>query len=87
MTCKQCRDKTKCEEDAFIHGATFDPYSSAKYCTGFEPITNADRIRAMSDEELAENITEFLCSIEDGVEYHNGQQIWLEWLQQPAEEG
>ena len=52
-TCKQCREFEKCKDDAFINGAKFDPNESAKYCTGFEPITNADRIRAMSDEELA----------------------------------
>lgn len=52
-TCKKCREFEKCKDDAFINGTKFDPNESAKYCTGFEPITNADRIRAMSDEELA----------------------------------
>jgi hypothetical protein len=94
MTCKQCRDKAKCEEDAFIHGATFDPYISAKYCTGFEPITNADRIRAMSDEELAKFICEW-CNCVPG--YCPGVEMCtpslgkanglVKWLQQPAEEG
>lgn len=59
----------------------------------FEPeeekhMTNADRIRAMSDEELA---TFMNC---DGCPPKNegcndGQKCslcWLEWLQQPAEE-
>ena len=44
-------------------------------------MTNADRIRAMSDEELAE----FLYQ----VGYDNGwgmKEYALEWLQQPAEE-
>ena len=45
-----------------------------------EPETNADRIRAMSDEELAR-----------WLEYEGGGACaevcgWLEWLQQPAEE-
>ena len=100
MTCKQCRDKTKCEEDAFIHGATFDPYSSAKYCTGFEPITNADRIRAMSDEELEKIIAiiaRFDTCINPGRDCEECPLLSLcenclpmhelEWLQQPAEEG
>lgn len=44
-----------------------------------EPITNADRIRAMSDEELAR-----------WLEYEGGGACaemcgWLNWLQQPAE--
>ena len=54
-------------------------YSVEKGCIG---MTNADRIRAMSDEELAE----FLYQ----VGYDNGwglEEYALEWLQQPAEEG
>ena len=44
------------------------------------PMTNADRIRAMSDEELAK-----------WLEYEGGGACaevcgWLKWLQQPAEE-
>ena len=41
-----------------------------------EPITNADRIREMSDEELAE----FLIDLAD-----DGNLRIREWLQQPAE--
>lgn len=45
-----------------------------------DPKTNADRIRAMSDEELAK-----------WLEYEGGGACaevlgWLEWLRQPAEE-
>ena len=58
-----------------------------------KPITNADRIRAMSDEELAEFIDR--CEMND-IDYAktfcdlcNGQyecdQCRLDWLQQPAE--
>ena len=46
-----------------------------------EPMTNADRIRAMTDEELAELLFQ--------VGYDNGwgmKEYALEWLQQPAEE-
>ena len=57
------------------------------------PLTNADRIRAMSDEELAE----FLWSIGQnpgGWNYINGKPIfhsgkgngWLDWLKQEASE-
>ena len=56
--------------------------------------THADRIRAMSDEELAE----FLCGVydedEDAAKIINGvyipcydQYSIKEWLKQPAEEG
>ena len=48
-----------------------------------EPLTNAQKIRAMSDEELAELLFQ--------VGYDNGwgmKEYALEWLQQPAgEEG
>ena len=58
-----------------------------------KPITNADRIRAMSDEELADFIDK--CEMND-IDYAktfcdlcNGQyecdQCRLDWLQQPAE--
>ena len=58
-----------------------------------KPITNADRIRAMSDEELAEFIER--CEMND-IDYAktfcdlcNGQyecdQCRLDWLKQPAE--
>ena len=55
-----------------------------------EPITNADRIRAMSDEELAWELMLWRC---EAVARHHGissvypdtQKTILEWLQQPAE--
>lgn len=59
------------------------------------PMTNADRIRAMSDEELAK----FLCTIRSSQSYgfpcsycvaeefcHDGHTGMIDWLQQPAEE-
>ena len=55
-----------------------------------EPITNADRIRAMNDEELAWELMLWRC---EAVARHHGissvypdtQKTILEWLQQPAE--
>ena len=51
------------------------------------PISNADRIRAMSDEELAE----YLCGLTYCCECEhrgtcNGEDGYLKWLKQPAEE-
>ena len=59
--------------------------------------TNADRIRAMSDEELAElivkhhpmhdwnkRVREIYFSFDDHRK-DNPQKAWLEWLKQPAE--
>ncbi len=51
-------------------------------CSQYKPgrvLTNADRIRAMSDEELAH----LLCF--EGWQMSEVQEC-LEWLQQPAEE-
>lgn len=42
--------------------------------------TNADRIRSMNDEELAENMS-YLQLLGGGLD----QKDWLEWLQQPSE--
>ena len=48
-------------------------------CVHFRHTTNADRIRAMSDEELAKLLC---CTGWRMIE----QKECLEWLQQPAEE-
>ena len=56
-----------------------------------KPQTNADRIRAMSDEELCKFLGEYkFCDIcEEGCEnctYHGDcDKRLLDWLQQPAE--
>lgn len=51
-----------------------------------KPITNADRIRAMSDEELAE----FMCDNDNSWVTSMGRQLrydnYLEWLKQPVKE-
>lgn len=55
-------------------------------------LTNADRIRAMSDEELAWELMTWRIETEakhQGVEsnYPNTPKSILEWLKQPAKEG
>lgn len=55
-----------------------------------KPMTNADRIRAMSDEELAEFLerTHSNMAIKLGGEYIVREKEYIEiWLKQPAEEG
>ena len=51
-------------------------------------MTNADRIRAMSDEELANLLTDF--ANDAGWATETGRQIcykrYQKWIQQPAEE-
>ena len=56
------------------------------------PMTNADRIRAMSDEELAVFLESSRgCPTDDDCEYgvhatpENCIKHWTTWLQQPAE--
>ncbi len=55
-----------------------------KICGSIVPITNADRIRAMSDEEMETELLplfEELC--EDGIPSTDYMRFWL---RQPAEE-
>lgn len=63
-------------------------------CYEFELYTNADRIRAMSDEELAVFLESSRgCPSDDDCEYgvhatpENCIKHWATWLQQPAKEG
>jgi hypothetical protein len=96
MKCKHCKHKDECADDAFINGAEFSPeFDGQNGCAGFEAFTNADRIRAMSDEELAELFHGF-CDNGERCVYcplyekscagvHSDVPKWLEWLQQPAE--
>ena len=69
VDCRTC--KTDCVRADGNYGYTFcDKYTHP-------PMTKADRIRAMSDEELAE----FLIDLAD-----DGNLKIREWLQMPAEE-
>lgn len=47
----------------------------------YKPITNADRIRSMSDEELAEFIRDQIIDRNIGIP----TETWLDWLKQEAE--
>ena len=48
-------------------------------------MTNADRIRDMSDEELAELIVVMIKDIHNQSMRELAYSAWLEWLQKPAE--
>lgn len=70
------------------------PSKEIKKLTASQPMTNADRIRAMSDEELAHLLTtghgNFDCSVckigdQRKCDMECGERC-LAWLQQPAEE-
>ena len=53
--------------------------------------TNADRIRSMADEELADYFSELSCWPNARREVCRGMancmDCWLDWLKSPAEEG
>ncbi len=88
--CRICRNTT-CSN----HGKDIIFYGDTWECDYISVPTNADRIRAMSDEELAK----FLCNFRscDSSEHpcngckaephcHTGHNGMIDWLQQPAEE-
>lgn len=87
---------TKCG-NVITHNSYFDAYYCPR-CGEFirekPPMTNADRIRSMSDEELAKwlNETDGLFTCGDCIQFNNHpcdndcKKHCLEWLQQPAEE-
>ena len=74
-----------CKADRALRGE-----ENLKECKGHIPMTNAQKIRAMSDEELCEFLGECkFCDIcEEGCDSctYNGDcdKRLLEWLQQPA---
>ena len=78
VNCKQNNSCTMCWK------------TSKKKCPHFIQKTNADRIRAMSDDELAWELMTWRLETEakhHGVEsnYPNTQKSILEWIKQPAE--
>lgn len=54
-------------------------------CKGFVPITNADRIRSMSDEELAEYL-DGVCHDLWQMFVKDPQKMWLDWLKQEVKD-
>ena len=92
MTCKQCKHIDRCMSEASFLGQVFDPdYDGEHSCSEFDTFTNADRIRDMSDEELAEWLGEHLdcyaCPVGLVCIHNNGcPGALVEWLKQPAED-
>ena len=72
--------------DCFYDG--IPPSSSPKTCEKcmfFKPITCADRIRAMTDEELAEYL-DGLCHDLWQMFVKDPQKMWLDWLKQEVKD-
>ena len=78
--------------DCCNSGATQYMCKCKQPCDTIVPMTNADRIRAMSDEELAAWIDDMYCKcVWCDIKKANCNDIKctdciIEWLQQPAEE-
>ena len=76
--------KERCTEKAESYCKS---YPRCEGCGSFRFPTNADRIRAMSDEELANVLTDF--SNNGGWVTETGREICyerhIEWLKQPVE--
>ena len=92
-TCRQCAYLRKCIDNAtkggYEHNVDFDPQDGCPglgFKSNTAADTNADRIRAMSDEELADLLTSAnkgaITDICREMHYEHN----LEWLKQPAEE-
>ena len=97
--CSKCIHNAVCETakacDGYVYGCKhFKEQKQGRWIDEIAPQTNADRIRAMSDEELAE----LICGIYDenyddiGGKFINGYYIPCydeysikEWLQQHAD--
>ena len=91
--CKDCWSFGRCNAD----GKTVDFPVYDGVCIDFDeckPMTNADRIRAMSDEELAVWMCDMCvcsecctaCIAKPPACPGESEGAWLEWLQQPAKE-
>jgi hypothetical protein len=77
--CKKCANKNYCAwSESEILNCMNNGY------TNFSPMRNADRIRAMSDEELAA----WLCDVAGWLPTFEGRlHPILEWLKQEAGDG
>lgn len=81
--CKDCVGFDECKTT----GRTVEFAVDDGVCIDFDerkPQTNAERIRSMSDEELAK-ILGNKCICPPTSECVNCFDCWLKWLQQPAE--
>lgn len=93
--CKDCCSRLFCMSVAEVNGEDFETMANKKYCRK-RVFTNSDRIRAMSDEELADNwMRDFVvchrcayrdeCECDEYVTIEKCREGIVEWLKQPAE--
>lgn len=76
--CKTCKHKGTNTHYCDECSSDYDMYER-------KIVTNAMRIRAMSDEELAQHFSELLRTAQE-YEYCVDAKEWLKWLQEEAED-
>lgn len=79
MICKKCVHESYCDMAKF--GGHVPPITA---CLKFETksLTNADRLRAMTDEELAGFIRDQIIDRNIGIP----TETWLDWLKKEVDE-
>jgi len=90
MKCESCKYYWNNGKDEYCdkRGWDFKRIDCPDFASKYKPETNADRIRAMTDEQLAKACNDYFgaCPPVDCPE-SNCEACWLEWLKIPAEEG
>ena len=77
-----CVYRTKDGEcDLYSEGGKFKAFCDMEHCDNIAP-SNADRIRAMTDNELAK----FLDFVRGSKNYPIYYTDWIEWLKQESKE-
>lgn len=89
--CKNCKHFYKRPDITMFTCAEGKPHEDNTVidCDNYAPMTNADRIRNMTDEELAETIMcpfDIIGSNETCNYKRNCQECALAWLQKESEE-
>ena len=90
-SCETCKHYEVGAYDEPCVSCRFRDYDvPTKWENPFNQKTNADRIRAMSDEELAELVGKYvycgLCPLQHRCVAGECSKVVMEWLKQPAEE-
>lgn len=86
--CTSCKNRIRLTGWVACDGCLYNEGLEDRY----EPMTNADRIRNMTDEELAEKISRMahcvFCHISCGIlgTEEECKAKWLSWLRSPVEE-
>lgn len=75
------------KEDVLRYGERQAIHIALEALKSAEPQTNADRIRSMSDEELAEVVSTTCPTKGCPLTAWDCTECWLNWLKQPVKDG